>query len=96
MAADELNEMLIEREAQRQRAFLRTRTQFPVAWRRAASAQGAYRWMTAAELVACNAEIEAVFDRYRDRHDPLLRPRGARLVRMVSVALPLPVPVARA
>lgn len=96
LAADELNEMLIEREAQRQRAFLRTRTQFPVAWRRAASAQGAYRWMTSAELVACNAEIETVLDRYRDRHDPSLRPRGARLVRIVSVALPMPVPATQA
>jgi hypothetical protein len=89
VAADELNEMLIEREARRQRAFLRTRGDFPVAWRRAASAQGAYRWMTPKELTAVNAEIEAVFDRYLERHDPAVRPSDARLVRLVCVALPM-------
>jgi hypothetical protein len=92
LAADQLDEMLIEREAQRQREFLRVRKDLPRAWRKAAAAQGAYRWMTAAELQAMNAEIEAVFDRYADRHDPALRPRGARLVRVISVAIPMPPP----
>ncbi|MEP6625099.1 MAG: helix-turn-helix domain-containing protein [Acidimicrobiia bacterium] len=90
LAADALDEMLIERESARQREFLRTRKDLPRSWRHAASARGRYRWMTAAELESLNHEIDALYERFADRHDPSTRPRGARLVRMISVAIPLP------
>jgi hypothetical protein len=90
LAADQLDQMLIEREAQRQREFLRTRKDLPRAWLKAATAQGTYCWTTAAELQTMNKEIAAVIDRYADRHNPALRPRGARLVRVISVAIPMP------
>ncbi|MEP7115929.1 MAG: helix-turn-helix domain-containing protein [Ilumatobacteraceae bacterium] len=86
--ADELDDMLIEREAARQRDFIRTRTTIPAEWRRASYAHGTYRWMTPAELQTASDAVEAILDRYNERTDPDQRPQGARLVRLTSIGIP--------
>jgi hypothetical protein len=91
-AARELDEMLIEREADRQREFLRRRNELPDEWSASAFAHGTYRWMTSPELDELSSEIETLFERYSNRHDPTSRPDGARIVRLLGMALPLLTP----
>lgn len=88
LVADELDEMLIEREATRQRDFIRTRGTLPAQWRRSSFAHGAYRWMTPAELQTLSNEVETIFERYNERADLEQRPPGAQLIRLTSIGIP--------
>lgn len=92
-AARAFSTMYIEREAARQRAWLRQMPNTPRRWRRAALSRSAIRWLTVQELEALNQEIDAIFDRYQERLvDADARPAGTRLVRLFAVAFPQPPP----
>jgi DNA-binding MarR family transcriptional regulator len=91
-AARALDEVFIQREADRQRAWVRLSPTYPPEWRRAARNMGTATWMTPAELTEIGHELDKLFSRHIDRVDPARRPPDAKLVRLYAVTMPLPPP----
>jgi hypothetical protein len=87
LAADELDEMLIDKEATRQRNFVRTRATLSASLREAVFARGAYRWLTPDELAVIGDEMAALLARFDDRTGASA-PEGATLVRLVGIGIP--------
>jgi predicted ArsR family transcriptional regulator len=95
LAAGVLERMLRERNLERYRTWLETRTSYPKAWRENALTSQSVRWMTVAELAELNEELLALLDsRFPERaSDPAARPEGALPVELQIFTYPLtPVP----
>ncbi len=94
MAAEAVSEAFLDHELGRMREFLRRRDREPEPWQHATIIRGRTPYLTPDELVAVQAEVEALLARYDDRlDDPAARPSGARPVRIFSASyLPLPPP----
>jgi DNA-binding transcriptional ArsR family regulator len=88
-SADVTAELLLAGEFDRLRRWLAVKRAEPAAeWRSAAFAAQSVAWLTAAELRALAAEVEALLIRYAERADPARRPPGTRPVRLVSWGVP--------
>jgi DNA-binding transcriptional ArsR family regulator len=91
LAAGVLERMLRERNLERYRTWLETRTSHPKAWRENALTSQSVLWMTVEELAELNEELLAVLDsRFQERKtDPAARPEGARPVELQIFSYPL-------
>jgi DNA-binding transcriptional ArsR family regulator len=95
LAAAELGQVFVEREAARLLAWHRTVTAWPPAWQQAARVSTTPVWLTAAELEEVTARLIEVAveveDRRRERvDDPASRPADARPVQLLVAGYPLP------
>ncbi len=91
LAAGVLERMLRERNLERYRAWIETRTSYPEAWRENALTSQSVLWMTVEELAELNEELLAVLDsRFPERKtDPAARPDGALPVELQIFSYPL-------
>jgi predicted ArsR family transcriptional regulator len=89
-ATDQLNSVILGQYVRRAETYLGHRGAEPAQWRAAAGFGDALVHVTAAELAALGAEIEALIQRYAGRNtDPATRPAGSRAVQMIQLAIPL-------
>ncbi|GII99756.1 ArsR family transcriptional regulator [Sediminihabitans luteus] len=90
-ASAELAHLLLDRETARVHAWLdaATRaggsTRADDAWALASTQTSATFWATQDELAALSAEVNALVDRFADRHDPARRPADARRAHLFAV-----------
>lgn len=92
-AADELDQVFVQREVARILTWLRTRGAYPEPWQQGAYVAGMIAYLTADELTALWEELGRLLLRHSDRiTDPARRPVDARLVRLLSFGFPLPPP----
>jgi DNA-binding transcriptional ArsR family regulator len=91
VAAGELARMLRERQLDRYRTWLESKSSYPRAWRDAAEATELIMWMTADELQEFNQELVALLvPRFRERQsDPAARPPGALPVELLIFSYPV-------
>ncbi|GAA4418864.1 helix-turn-helix domain-containing protein [Actinokineospora soli] len=89
-AAEAATEALLEHEFDRARQYLRGHDREPEPWRRMAGLTGLLSFLTADEATELRADVNALFDRYRDRAEAQKRPSGSRPVRfqLISFAIP--------
>lgn len=92
-AGDAAAEVLLGRELEALRAWRDARHDAPEVWREASFLSQSWNWLTADELAAFRADYEALIERHmaahaQERFDPARRPPGARMVRIVSWAVP--------
>lgn len=92
-AANALSQVAMSRSLDRlQEARDRTPWE-PPQWQAANTANEFMTWLTAEELRAVNAEVEALLRRHLDRlTDPAQRPPGSRLCELVAWGVPAYVP----
>jgi DNA-binding MarR family transcriptional regulator len=89
-AADQLEQVFVQREAERIQRGITTRAQQPQQWRDAGFLGGATLPVTPAELRQIAEGLRAVLSPYEDRlTDPTLRPDDAQFVRIFLAATPL-------
>jgi hypothetical protein len=89
-AADQLDRVFVQREADRMLGWLTTSPREPEHWRRAAFFGGATLPVTAIELREIAEQLRAVLDPYVKRlSDPTTRPDGTRFVRILLSGTPL-------
>jgi hypothetical protein len=92
-AADELDQVFVQREVARILTWLRTRRAYPERWQRGAHVAGVIAYLTPDELTELGEELGRLLLRHSDRlTDPARRPEDARLVRLLSFGFPLPPP----
>jgi Helix-turn-helix domain len=92
-AADELDQVLVQREVARILTWLRTRRAYPERWQRGAHVAGTIAYLTPDELTELGEELGRLLLRHSDRlTDPARRPQDARLVRLLGFGFPLPPP----
>lgn len=88
-ASDELSAVYYEEQFAALRAWQTWRRSDPQEWQDAANVVQTIAWLTAPELKALSAELNAIFERYLDRvDDPAKRPAESRLIRMFAWAVP--------
>jgi predicted ArsR family transcriptional regulator len=88
-AADQLETAILGEYTQRVREYLAKRADEPAEWRRAAGLGDILAHVTAAELEQLMADVGALLARFDDRlEDPSRRPRGARTVQIMRMAVP--------
>jgi DNA-binding transcriptional ArsR family regulator len=94
IASNALFRMFRERQLERYRTWLETRTMFPLQWRQAAGESDLVFHVTAEELQALNDELMAfLLPRFRDRlTDPSQRPAGSAPVEMLVFSYPVALP----
>jgi DNA-binding transcriptional ArsR family regulator len=97
LAADTLNEVLLQREVESFRAWQAARYDAPAEWRDASVSTQSWDFLTADELAQFRQELMDLIFRFARRHtgriDPARRPPGALPVRLVAWAYPAaPVP----
>ncbi len=92
IAVEMLDEVYLDHQAAQQKAFARRAGREPADWRQATGTSAMTTHLTVAELAGIEAEISAIYARYRERiNDPARRPAGTRPVRMYFAAwLPRP------
>jgi len=89
-AAEQLDRVFIQREADRMRGWLAASADEPEPWRRAAFVGGMTLPVTADELESLGERLRGVLEPYLERlTDPGTRPDGARFVRVLLSAVPL-------
>ena len=89
--ADVLEALLVQRIGQQLTDWLQRRRREPAEWRRAAPGTYSLLYLTPDELAAFGEELMRLGLPYIERHtDPSKRPEGARPVRFVAAAFPLP------
>jgi hypothetical protein len=90
-AAGALTEALLDRDLASLYRYVRGRAAEPVEWREAMLMSTSHLYLTAPELEQFGRDYLALVHRYLDRTaDPSRRPEGARAVRGLAVAFPLP------
>jgi Helix-turn-helix domain len=90
LAARTLDRMLRERYFTRLQEFYAGRADYPMEWQAATGGSEFVLYVTPEELRAIDAEVTAVFDRYRNRiADPHLRPRDSLPVEVLVFAYPI-------
>jgi DNA-binding MarR family transcriptional regulator len=88
-AADQLDRVFLQREADRMLGWLDTASGEPESWRRAAFAGGATLPVTVEELSEIGERLRDVLEPYARRlTDPSARPADARFVRILLAATP--------
>lgn len=94
IASNALMRLFRERQLDRYRTWLETRTMFPLQWRQAAGESDLVFHVTAEELKALNDELLAfLLPRFRDRlTDPSQRPAGSAPVEMLVFSYPVALP----
>jgi hypothetical protein len=91
--AREAAQVFVQQEVARLLAWPRQREKEPPDWRMAATMLGTISYMTRTELDDFVADLQALLGRHDDRlSDPDTRPPGARPIRLLGIALPLPQP----
>jgi hypothetical protein len=89
-AADQLDRVFVQREADRMLGWLTASGREPERWQRAAFVGGATLPVTAIELREIAEQLRAVLDPYVKRlSDPTTRPDDARFVRILLSGTPL-------
>lgn len=89
LAGDAVSEVLIDREVDQLRNWIRRRTAESEQWQNASYLSQTMTWLTAEELDAVGEEIREIVLRHMDRvTDPALRPDGARPIRMLAWGVP--------
>lgn len=92
-AVQELASMTVDAESQRLHAFLAQMNMESAEWVESTALARSTFWATAEELAQVNRDLRAIADRFAGRVvDPSCRPSGARLVHMLAVTNPDPVP----
>ena len=90
-AADELDQVFVQREVAGILTWLRARRAYPEQWQRAAHVVGVIAYLTPEELSELGEALGRLLHRRGDRlTDPARRPKGARLVRLLGFGFPLP------
>lgn len=90
-AAGALTEALLDRDLASLQRYVRGRAAEPPEWREAMLMSTSHLYLTAEELDEFGRDYLALVGRYLDRtRDSSLRPPGARAVRGLAVAFPLP------
>ncbi len=90
IAAQKLTQVVVQRETERIREWVRHESQAPAEWRRTAFRTGVLTWMTAAELDELGAELSQLMQRFVDRiEDPTRRPEGSAPVRLFTTGFPV-------
>jgi predicted ArsR family transcriptional regulator len=94
IASNALIRLFRERQLDRYRTWLETRTMFPLQWRQASGESDLVFHVTAEELKALNDELLAfLLPRFRDRlTDPSQRPAGSAPVEMLVFSYPVALP----
>ncbi|MGH9106396.1 MAG: winged helix-turn-helix domain-containing protein [Acidimicrobiales bacterium] len=94
LASNAVTRLFRERQLERYRAWLETRSSYPGQWQRAAGESDFLFFLTAQELQELNAELCALLvPRLRERlADASLRPPGAVPVEMLVWSYPLALP----
>src|SRR5260370_33742759 len=94
LAAGALVRLWRERQLDRYRTWLETRTTYPRRWREAADDSEYLFYLSIDELEQLNAELETtLLHRFRERiADPSLRPPGSMPVEMLVFSFPLSPP----
>jgi DNA-binding transcriptional ArsR family regulator len=94
IASTALMRLLRDRQLDRHRTWLETRTMFPLRWRQAAGESDFLFHVTADELEALNRELVAfLLSRFQDRlTDPSRRPAGSVPVEMLVFSYPVALP----
>ena len=97
IAASVLGRLIRERQLERYRTWLETRSSFPKIWRDAAGDGEFVFYLTVEELEALGQDLLAfLMPRYRERvADPSRRPAGAVPVEMLVFTYPIELPGAR-
>ncbi len=91
LAAEAATEVFLDHELARLKDRLRRTSLEPEQWQEASGIAGATTWMTAAELRTAREQVQKIMLRLADRvENPLLRPRGAREVRLFIAATVAP------
>jgi hypothetical protein len=89
-AAEAMNAQLLLHYHERATAWLDQQVHESSAWRTAAGFGDAMVYLTADELLALNARLDAVLDEFAGRAaDPDSRPAGARPVAVIQYAFPM-------
>ena len=92
LARDAVVDVMFARDVEAWRAWDAGRDAAPEPWRKASFSSRGMNWLTAEELAALKADLEAVVERHLvarlDRVDPARRPPGARLVRLLAGGFP--------
>jgi len=92
--ADVLDALLVQRIGQQLTDWLQRRRREPEEWRKAAPGTYSIVYLTPEELTELGEGLMGLAVPYIDRHaDPSLRPEGARPVRFVATAFPMPAQV---
>jgi predicted ArsR family transcriptional regulator len=91
LAAGVLGRMLRERQLDRYRTWLETRSAWPVEWREAAGDQEHVLWMTPDETSQLTSDLaETLLARFRNRlENPAARPDGALPVELLLFSYPV-------
>jgi predicted ArsR family transcriptional regulator len=89
-AGEALERTFLERTYNQMREWWSQRLTYPAKWRRAAFMTDGVTYLTAEELSAVMAELQAIYDRYADRKHEENRPAGALPVRIHAHGHPLP------
>jgi len=94
IASQALMRLYRERQFDRYRTWLETRTTFPPPWRQAAGESDLVFYVTADELKALNDELMAfLLPRFQDRlTDPSRRPEGSAPVELLILSFPVALP----
>jgi DNA-binding transcriptional ArsR family regulator len=93
-ASDHFERVFVQREVDRILGWVGRRDAEPQAWRSASILGGMTLPLTVEELDALGAKLRALFQPYIERlTDPSQAPDGARFVRVLLSAVPLPEPV---
>ncbi|UVS82622.1 helix-turn-helix domain-containing protein [Actinokineospora sp. UTMC 2448] len=91
LAAEAATDAFLEHEFDRVRTYLRGHGRESEEWRRAFSLMGMHAHLTPDEAIGLQAEVQSLFDRYRDRSDnSALRPSGSRPVRFLLTNFVIP------
>lgn len=89
--ADVLDALLVQRIGQQLTDWLQRRRREPAEWRKAATGTYSIVYLTPEELTAFGERLIGFSEPYLERFsDPSKRPAGARPVRYVATAFPLP------
>jgi len=96
LAANVLSRLVHERQLDRYRAWVESRTSYPREWRDAANDSEYLFYLTPTELTDLNKEIaDLLLPRFHERlTDPAQRPAGSAPVEMLLFSFPLQLPAA--
>lgn len=90
IASEALERTFLDRITSQMREWWSHRLAYPEKWRRAAFVTNTVRYLTPEELSAVMGEIQAIYDRYRDRQSEENRPAEALPVALHAHGHPLP------
>ncbi len=92
IARDATVGLMFDRDTQAFKAWHANQEAAPEHWQRASFSGRGMNWLTADELAALSADLEQVVERHLiarlDRVDPLRRPPGSQLVRLMAWGFP--------